>query len=186
MVAGRDLNPLAASASLRRGGLSILVIFILILGCLAPACVGPENSFWKHPASIPAESLLRAPEDVEIDGRVFVLETYLWRDFMPISPPDGKPLIASVQVTALDMMGFPPSVTSDRIWIVKEVETWEAGFSDEERPQRPDGRHQLELIARHGPKLETGIEVDVVVRLKDGDDNEYLLRASQQVIHRTQ
>ncbi len=84
------------------------------------------------------------------------------------------------------MVGFPPLVTSDRIWIVKEAETWEAGFSDEERSQRPDGRHQLELIARHGPKLETGIEVDVVVRLKDGDDNEYLLRASQQVIHRTQ
>ena len=163
---------------------SILVIFILILSCEAPAYMAPENSSWKHPASIPAESLLRAPEDVEIDGRVFVLETYLWRDFMPLSPPDGKPLIASVWVTAVDLVDFPPSVTSDRIWIVKEVETWEAGFSDEKRSQRPDRRHQLELVARNGPKLETGIEVDVVVRLKDGD--EYLLRASQQVIHRTE
>ena len=43
---------------------------------------------------IPVEQLLGYPDTIYIEGRQVYLSTYMWRDFMPISPPDGKPLIA--------------------------------------------------------------------------------------------
>lgn len=56
-----------------------------------------------------------APEEIEIDGRKFGLEAYLWRDFMPFCPPDGQPLIALIRITAVDSLQFPASVKSDHI-----------------------------------------------------------------------
>ena len=44
--------------------------------------------------SLPIQELLDAPEQLDIDNYSFALEAGLWRDFMPVSPPDGHPLIA--------------------------------------------------------------------------------------------
>ena len=135
-------------------------------------------------ASLPTmNTLLSAPLSGKIEKRQYVLSTYLWRDFMPISPPGGKPLIASIRVSASDNKAFPSSLTVDRLWALKDAgQVWETELAGE---GRQTAANQLEKVARNGPKWEPGTKVDVVVRLEDKDNRTYLLRAAQQLISRT-
>ena len=136
--------------------------------------------------SVPLPELLSAPEAVEIDGRRYTLKPYLWRDFQPISPPDGKPLLASVRVMAEDLKEFPASLSMDKLWVIRDRrEAWEADFSKESRPQNPAWKHVLERIARGGPKWGPRITVEVVVRLRRGEKETFFLRAGRQWIDRT-
>lgn len=131
------------------------------------------------------DELMSAPGKIEIDNRSYALDVFLWRDFMPFCPPNGRPMIALVSVTATDSLEFPKSIDADRIWIVNGSDVWQSGFSSEERTRHSSGNH-LEKIARGGPKWRTGTKVDVVVRVIDGADNIYLLKASDQPINRTE
>lgn len=150
------------------------LIYLLLIGC---------NLFESTGSS--TQDLLEAPKQIEIDGREYILETYLWRDFMPICPPDGQPLIALIRVTAIDSLPFPSSINADRLWIVNDELVWETEFSDEELLQNPNREHQLEKIARDGPKWGPNIQVEVIVRVIYEENNTYLLRASDQWIGAT-
>ena len=88
-------------------------------------------------------------------------------------------------MTAIDSLPFPSSIDATKLWVINEEEVLETKFTDEERPQYPQRKHQLEKVARNGPKWGPGIYVDVVVRIIDGRRNFYLLRASNQYISRT-
>jgi hypothetical protein len=135
--------------------------------------------------SIPIGTLLTAPEQVEIDGRIYVLETYLWRDFMPGTAPGGSDLMAVLRITAADSQPFPDDLDSDLLWIINGDAVWETEYSGENRPRDGNHLHQLEKIARGGPRWETGIEVQVVVRMTTSDGRSHLLRAANQLINRT-
>lgn len=154
--------------------LVVLTACVLISGCSTSKPSGP-------PISI--DILLSAPEQIEIDGRKYVLETYMWRDFMPITPPDGKPLIAIIWVTATDSLKFPSSVDADWLWVIKDKKLWRTRFSNKQRRAYDD--YKLEKVARDGPKWGPKIQVDVVVRLVDREKKTYLLKAPNQWIGRT-
>jgi hypothetical protein len=145
------------------------------LGCPAPTV-----------PSVPLDTLLAAPEAVELGGRTFVLETYLWRDFMPVAEVGGSDLMAVVFVTAVDLEPFPDDVDSNRLWVINGEDVWETEFSWENRPRDPGHPHQLEKYAGGGPKWPIGIDVDVVVRLQTQGGRTRLLRASGQTIFRTE
>jgi hypothetical protein len=136
--------------------------------------------------SVPIGNLLEAPEQIEIEGRVYALETYLWRDFMPPAEPGGSDLRAVLLITATDLLPFPDDVDSDRLWIIRGEDFWETGYSGENRPRDGSHLHQLEKWANGGPKWETGIEVQVVVRILSSRGDTYLLRAASQLINRTE
>lgn len=146
---------------------------------LTLSCQGPLTP------SVPRQRLLEAPLQIEIDGRQYTLETYLWRDFMPPVNPVGSDLMAVVDITAVDKLPFPADIDSTKIYVVNGEEVWETGFAEELRP--PDQAHlyQLREVARGGPKWDPGIQVEVVVRVIAGSGEAYLLRASKQTIHRT-
>ncbi len=157
--------------------IGIFTVCILALSCDSPFSVDP----------LTLEMLLSAPEQIQIDARLYRLETYLWRDFMPPSHPDGEPLIALIWVTAIDQLPFPAKVDADKLWIINGQEVWETEFSDEEIPQNSNRMHQLVKIARDGPKWGPDIYVDVVVKVKNYNNfNSYLLRASNQYIGATE
>jgi hypothetical protein len=135
------------------------------------------------PPVISVEDLLAVPDTVVVEGRAVTLSCELWRDFMPLSPPDGKPLIAIASIATVDSMQLPASITSDAVWIVFGSQVWNRYFTDEVPPgQRPN---RLQKVARNGPKWGPGVYVDVVVRLSDGNGTPHLLRASRQWIGRT-
>ena len=148
------------------------------LTVLAAACAGTATSPTPQPSD-----LASAPLQVTLGGRVLSLEASLWRDFMPISPPDGKPLIAAARVKSDNGSPVPATIVAETLWVLNGNETWSA-TPREERP-RSDTAPVYEVVARDGPKWSPGAMVDVVVRLRDGDGRTALLRVARQPIQAT-
>ncbi len=158
-----------------RACVSLLIVFlfwVIVSGCGIGGLSGP---------SIPLSDLLSAPEKVVIDGREYDLDAFLWRDFMPISPPDGHLLAAVITVTATDSLELPPGLDANRLWVIDGNKVWETEFSDWRNRPRP---YQLKKSVGGGPKWGPEIFVDVVVRLVQGDRT-YLIKAPDQRIGRT-
>ena len=124
-----------------------------------------------------------APDSVRVAGKTVTLKASLTRDFMPIAPIDGRPLMAVLTVTTVDQTPFPAGVTADRAWVFYAGLTWETTVAQE--GQRPADAPSLEVVARDGPKWGPQAEVDVVVRLWDSRGHEYLVQAKRQTIKAT-
>jgi hypothetical protein len=150
-----------------------LVAIVMATGCgTACKCRNSENA-----------SIASAPERVQIDGHEYTLTANAWRDFQPVAPPDGQPLIVVVNVSPTDMQPLPSNVAIDRVWVVNGEDRW----SVEPEPATLRGvttPTNLETAVRGGPKWGPGIKVDVVVRLKQGTRT-WLLRAAGVNIKRT-
>jgi hypothetical protein len=140
------------------------------------ACGGSSPAI---PSPLPSD-LAAAPTRVALAGKTLVLDASLWRDFMPISPPDGKPLTAVLQVRADDGSEVPATVVADMVWVLNGADTWST------MPREERSRHETapiyELVARDGPKWGPGITVDVVVRLHDQSGRHFLLRVANRPI----
>ncbi|HUW46202.1 MAG TPA: hypothetical protein VMW50_10470 [Dehalococcoidia bacterium] len=162
------------------------VLTKILLICLVVILVGSGTYFLfiqRTLSTVSLQDLLAAPEKIEINGSEYTLETYLCRDFMPVSPPDGQPLFALIKVKAPGETAISSRIDATRLWVVKGKEIWETEFTGEEGSTIGD---TLEKIGRDGPKWEPGISVDVVVRIIDlKSGKNYLLKASNQYIHRT-
>jgi hypothetical protein len=126
-------------------------------------------------------SIASAPERVEIDGREYTMTANAWRDFQPVAPPDGQPLIVVVRVAAADGMLVPADISVDRVWVLDGKKQWSA--APEPAPREP-GATRIETAVRGGPKWGPGIKVDVVAWLKQGKKT-WLVRAAGVDIKRT-
>lgn len=132
---------------------------------------------------VPLEGLAAVPAVVSIAGVSLRVDTVLWRDFQPISPPDGQPLIAAALVQAVGSMALPEGLVAKRIAIVHGRTAWVVPVVEEYR--REQGESRFEVIARTGPKWGPGVAVDVILQLQDAEGRTYLLRAANQMIKRT-
>ena len=176
------------SAWARRGGpgssrgarLAWVLIAALLCACRDPADVASD---WP-PSSVPRDVLLAVPEQVDIDGRPYVLEAELWRDFMPVSPPDGRPLAAVMYVGATDLQDADRELDVDRVYVVFGGDAREAPVADQDVYQAPP--YRIRRIAHGGPKWPTDSVVDVIVRVRSPQSGDVLLRASGQRIGRTE
>lgn len=151
----------------------ISLALVVVAGCgTACRCCRPAAA---SPAS--------APERTKIDGREYTLSANAWRDFQPVAPPDGQPLIVVVNVSPSDMMPLPGGIVIDRVWVLNGKEQWSAVPEEPgERGQLPVTR--LETAVRGGPKWGPGVKVDVAVRLKQGKQT-WLVRTTGVDIKRT-
>jgi hypothetical protein len=146
---------------------------------LATACSSPDTSIGPRDLA----EFRAVPATAVIGGLTLALEPYLWRDFQPSSPPNGKPLVAVVRLHSLDGTAIPASVRVTGLWIVNGGDVWAA--SPREQQLRTPGASMFEVVGRDGPKWGPGIEVDVVVGVRDGAGAVSLLRAPAQRINRT-
>jgi hypothetical protein len=152
-------------------------------GFIAIACI-VTGACDQLPTLVPASSEFRnAPEEVSLGGASIQLDTYLWRDFQPIAPPDGKPLVAALRIHTVDGGSISATLHADSVWILSGDLAWAAALV-EERP-RESGASFFDVVAREGPKWGPGIDVDVVVGLRDAAGHRVLLQARRQPIHRT-
>lgn len=159
-----------------------LIILLIILGGIVQFSEGSS----KKQEELSVKKLHSAPDTVTINGRQFVLDTYLWRDFMPISPPKGKPLRAVVTIGPTDNQPFPQSLNADKIWVIHGEDLWTRSLEKTGGTGPPGTLKKLEMMSSGGPKWGPGIEVSVVVQLKDSFGDTYLLKADNQPIHRTE
>lgn len=134
-------------------------------------------------APVPLAELETAPFSAVVNGQEVVLSPYLWRDFMPSSPPDGRPMIASLRLQSTDGTPLAGTLSIDAAWVMNDDEVW-TGRVREYRVAPPPPMY-YEGIMRGGPKWGPGITVDVVVRVRDGDGEAQLIRATNVPIHRT-
>lgn len=138
--------------------------------------------------AIPGDQLRTAPQRIVVMDQEYERRTRLWRDFMPISPPDGKPLIAVVQVVERNGKPIAPELKLEHLWVINGSRIWATPVSDEVVPpsaQNQSAHNEMNGIARNGPKWGPQIRVDVVVGLRLGDGSLKLLRAPDQWISRT-
>jgi hypothetical protein len=131
------------------------------------------------------DRLMGAPEVVQFGGKQLFLTTDMWRDFMPISPPDGKPLIAVFRIVTRDSSDMPPDIRAVAGFVIDGQSVWSTRFADEN--QHPDGSESFSLVgvARNGPKFGPDIRVEAVVRLENASGRRVLLRAADQYIDAT-
>ncbi len=157
--------------------MTALTRMLVALSFVLAACGGGINPL----APVPSE--VRAASERALVGGVSVqLETYLYRDFAPTSPVDGKPLIAGLRLKSADASPLPSTVHADSVWIINRAAVWAAPVAEEQPRSDP---FYVDLVAREGPKWGPGIEVDVVLLLRDESGNRVYIRAKTQPIHRT-
>lgn len=134
-------------------------------------------------APVPTGDLRAAPVTVMVGQQALVLVPSLWRDFQPISPPDGKPLVAVLRVKANDGAALASTFHVDGAWVIYGAEVWTASVG-EEKLASPSPVY-YEVVARDGPKWGPNVSVDVVVRIREPSGSSKLLRAAAQLIQRT-
>ena len=155
----------------RRRAMAVAVL--TIVACAPESTIAPRD---------PAE-LRVAPTTVVVGGKTLSLDAYLWRDFQPISPPNGKPLVGVMRVRSVDGTGVLASTRVVGVWVLNGDDVWAAEGREEQ--QRTPGATQFEVVARDGPKWGPGIDVDVIVGIRDGSGALSLLRAPARRINRT-
>jgi hypothetical protein len=160
--------------------------FILLLTTLIViGCSDNSDNGVSVPPDISINQLLTSPDTIRLDGRQLYLSTYMWRDFQPFSPPDGKPLIAIIRVIATDTAQLPSSISADAIWMFYNNQVWKSWFTNEPIAPSELKPNLIVRIAREGPKWGPHVYVDVIVRVYDGKGGTLLLRAPNQWIGRT-
>lgn len=146
--------------------------------CVAQfACKGSDSV-----APLPVDELRAAQLVARVEGKELILLPYLWRDFQPVAPPDGQPLIAGLRVRAADSTAVPSTIRIDAAWIVFGDQVWATSVGEGRFETSPWPFY--EVVARNGPKWGPGVRVDVVVRIRHSGTTS-LLRAADQLIGRT-
>ncbi|CAN5824816.1 hypothetical protein BH11GEM1_BH11GEM1_17320 [soil metagenome] len=153
--------------------LLLLLLVVAAGGCSATRMTAP----------VPTGDLRAAPVTVMVGQQALVLVPSLWRDFQPISPPDGKPLVAVLRVKANDGAALASTFHVDGAWVIYGAEVWTASVG-EEKLASPSPVY-YEVVARDGPKWGPNVSVDVVVRIREPSGSSKLLRAAAQLIQRT-
>jgi hypothetical protein len=160
-----------------------ILVFAAAITLAYAAVIGCGTSTPTSPSDVATAELLSAPTRVIADRKTLTLAGALWRDFMPISPPDGQPLVAVLSIKTDDGSPVPANITADTSWILHNTEVWSATV--EQRP-RAETAPIYQVIARDGPKWGPNVAVDVVVRLVDSTTGRwFLLRAPGQTIGST-
>lgn len=127
--------------------------------------------------------LQAAPEAIVVAGSAFSLKAELWRDFMPVAPPNGQPLAVVGQLCTLDK-AVPANLTIDRVSVVFGTEIWTAAI--DHVVEVTSTTCGAQFVAAGGPKWGPGVTVDVIVRVREGGPGRtFLLRAANQPIGRT-
>ncbi len=98
------------------------------------------------------------------------------RDFQPVAPRDGQPLVVVVKLTSAEPIPTPADLAIDHVWVLNGKEQWSA--------KPATGTAPSETAVRGGPKWGPGIKVDVVARLRQGKQT-FLVRAVGVDIKRT-
>lgn len=146
-----------------------------------PAAAGGPPAHLTPMAQLP--ELEAAVTPASLAGQTLTLEAELTRDFMPIAPPGGRPLMAILTLQTSDGAAVSADVKADAAWIVKGDQAW--AVPGLERQDVAGPKPVLRLVGRGGPKWDPGTRVDVVVRLRDGAGHTALLVARAVPIKRT-
>jgi hypothetical protein len=144
-------------------------------------CAEEEEASWSIDKVKINELLNASTEQLTIDGNTLELHAYLWRDFMPISPPDGKDLVSINWLMDVDSVNIPASIQLLEQYVINGDSLWRDSYTDEIRETEP---YILERVSRNGPKWGPNIEITVVAKIIDTHTNteHFLIRENQPIL----
>jgi hypothetical protein len=157
----------------------------VVLTLVAVGCADLGEPVTPLPPEISVVELLAVPDSIVVAGRTLKLSTYLWRDFMPMSPPAGRPLQGAFYVSASDTARLPADLSADAVWLVYGNEIWRDWLDTPTVPPGDVKPSQIYCTVGHGPYWGPQVAVDAIVRVTSGSSGSHLLRAPNQTIHRT-
>ena len=109
-----------------------------------------------------------------IDGHRFILDAFLWRDYMPICPPDGKNLISINWLINIDSVSIPDNLDITNQYVINNDSIWLANYETDTIDTSP---FKIKKSSSNGPKWGPNISVDVIVKVFDTDRmNDYYIR----------
>ena len=140
-----------------------------------------EQSNWSIDKAKINELLNSSTEQISIEGTTLELHAHLWRDFMPISPPEGKNIISINWLVDVDSVAIPSSIVLSEQYVINGDSPWETSYTNEIRKTQP---YLVERVSRDGPKWGPNIEVTVIAKVVDTSTNleHFLIRENQQIL----
>lgn len=119
-----------------------------------------------------------------IESNKFVLDAYLCRDFMPISPSDGKAMISINWLIDIDSIEISDNIDLIEQYVIYNDSIWIAEYENESSSTQPD--YKIEKISREGPKWGPKIYIDVISKVHDSNTNrDYYIRIKNIYVERT-
>jgi hypothetical protein len=102
---------------------------------------------------------------------------------MPISPPNGKPLISLNWLISNDSSAIPSNIKLVLQYVINSDSVWIADYLNDTRNAPV---YKIEKISNDGPKWGPFIYVDIIAKITDTKENrDYYLKLSHVVIGRT-
>ena len=126
-----------------------------------------------------------AVDTLMIGSNSFVLDAYIWRDYQPISPENGKPMISINWLINTKHVKIPDNIRMVKQYVIYQDEIWEADYENEApAPGLPE--YKIERISRNGPKWGPKIYVDVISQIHDSQSNkDYYIKKKNVYVIRT-
>lgn len=126
----------------------------------------------------------KATDTLTISSGTYVLDAYLWRDFMPVSPLDGRPMTSINWLINLDSVKIPDGINLIRQYVIYEDSIWISDYTNESGSQQPE--YKIQKVSREGPKWGPEICVDVISQIRDAHANkDYYIRRKNVFVSRT-
>jgi len=158
-------------------------IIILITISFLTGCEKDEIPNIKVDKDLILELDSKVVDVVTIDSYDYFLDAFLWRDFMPISPPNGKPLISINWLIRADSSAIPENIELKQQYVIYGDSVW---ISDYENETHQTPEYKQEKVSRNGPKWGPKVYVDVIARITDTKANrDYYLKRDRVFIIRT-
>ncbi|MCL2327164.1 MAG: hypothetical protein FWC39_01485 [Bacteroidetes bacterium] len=124
-------------------------------------------------------------DTLRIGSNSLVLEAYLWRDFMPSSPPNGRPMLSINKIICTDMIKIPDNISMIKQYVFYDDEIWVANYENEELTPNT-AEYEMERISINGPKWGPQIYVDVISQIHDAETNkDYYIEQKNVYVGRT-
>lgn len=155
---------------------SVFLIFAALVLCAAGCDKTTPEDGARSDAKL-AKALQDTPQSLLIDGKTLVLNTELWRDFMPSVGKEERSLRAAVSIAAQDGESLPTGLIFNRMVVLNGDSVWVQTISNSERSD--DIR--LKANTTGGPEWTPDSEVDVVVEFMHKEKGYKLRQNSVQI-----
>lgn len=128
------------------------------------------------------DELRSSPEEVSIGTNTLVLNTYLYRDFMPgiDGAVNGSEMICSNQLVDVNNAALPSGITLKKQYLIRGEEIWVGAYAEQVA-----NADVIEGIVRNAPKWDTGTRIDVVCEFEASGEI-FRVIARSQLIHRVE
>ena len=164
----------------------ILVIGIICVFCIFLSCCNDElaDNNIRSDNELILQLKTKAVDTLTIESNSLVLNAYLWRDFQPSSPTNGKPMISINWLIDINSVKVPDNINMVKQYVIYRDSIWISDYENEMSPNQLD--YKTEKISRNGPEWGPKIYVDVISQVYDSNtDKTYYLALNNVFIERT-